>query len=112
MHFKLICPAIVLSVATGFAACNLVESTANTNLPLPESKPSVAQKTYADGVRRVTIAELDELMKEEKVFVVDVRDLDSYNAGHIPGSKLIPEGEVKNRLDEFPRDKTIVTYCS
>ena len=30
----------------------------------------------------------------------------------IPGSKLIPVGDVANRVNEFPRNKLIVTYCS
>ena len=36
----------------------------------------------------------------------------AYDQGHIPGAKLIPVGEVANRIAEFPRDKKIVTYCS
>ena len=36
----------------------------------------------------------------------------SYNQGHIRGSKLIPEAEVVNRIDELPKNKLIVTYCS
>ena len=32
--------------------------------------------------------------------------------GHIPGSRLIPAGEISNHVNELPRDKTIVTYCS
>lgn len=111
MRFEAVYP-VILVIATAVAACNSVDTTANSGLPQPESKPSVAQKPHADGVRRVTIAELDELMKAEKVFVVDVRDRDSYNAGHIPGSKVVPVAEVQDRLDEFPRDKMIVTYCS
>ena len=49
---------------------------------------------YPDGARRVTIEELEALMKEGKAFVVDVRIQDAYDAGHIPGSKLIPAGEI------------------
>ena len=37
---------------------------------------------------------------------------DAYDAGHIPGAKLIPVGEVLNHVGEMPRDKTIITYCS
>lgn len=51
------------------------------------------------------------LAKNEAV-VIDVRNQASYDAGHIRGSKLIPEAEVVNHIDELPKDKLIVTYCS
>jgi ArsR family transcriptional regulator len=52
------------------------------------------------------------MMKEGTAFVVDVRSQDSYDMGHIPGSKLIPAGEILNHVNELPRDKMIITYCS
>jgi len=55
------------------------------------------------------MADLDTLMKEGKAFVVDVRTQDAYDMGHIPGSILIPAGDIQNHLDKLPRDKMIVT---
>lgn len=74
-------------------------------------KPST-DTAYADGAPRITIKELQEKIKNRDVFVVDVRNQASYDAGHIPGSKLIPSGEILNHLNELPKDKLIVTYCS
>ena len=76
-------------------------------------KPSFTPNTnYPDKIGRVTIDELETLMKNGEVFVADVRNQSMFDAGHIPGAKLIPVGEVANRVNEFPRDKLIVTYCS
>ncbi len=91
-------------------ACNSAEwKTAKTSagLPAPTAAPSVS-----DGVRRVTVTELNDLLAKNEAFVVDVRNQASYDAGHIKGAKLIPEAEVKNHSDELPRNKLIVTYCS
>jgi hydroxyacylglutathione hydrolase len=66
----------------------------------------------ADGARRVTVAELKDLLTKDEAIVVDVRNQTSYDAGHIRGARLIPEAEVVNHVDEFPRNKLIVTYCS
>ena len=66
----------------------------------------------SDGVRRVTITELKDLMAKNEAVVIDVRNQASYDAGHIAASRLIPEAEVKNHSDELPKDKLIVTYCS
>jgi 3-mercaptopyruvate sulfurtransferase SseA len=98
--------ALLLAVVV--TACNLHgkgSSQAQAN-PSPSSTP------YADGARRVTIEELEAMMKDGKVFLVDVRSQDAYDAAHIPGAKLIPSGEILNHLKELPSDKLIVTYCS
>ncbi|HJX90164.1 MAG TPA: rhodanese-like domain-containing protein [Pyrinomonadaceae bacterium] len=68
--------------------------------------------TYADGAPRITIVELQQKIKDNKVFIVDVRDQASFDAGHLPGSKLIPAAQILNHLDELPKNKLIVTYCS
>jgi 3-mercaptopyruvate sulfurtransferase SseA len=67
---------------------------------------------YPDGATRITIPDLQEKIKKNEVFIIDVRNQASFDAGHIPGSRLIPSGEVLNHVDELPKDKLIVTYCS
>ena len=52
------------------------------------------------------------MMKDGTAVVIDVRNQASYDLGHIPGSRLIPAGEILNHIGELPRDKMIVTYCS
>ena len=99
-----------LALAVLLTACNLIHSKSNNQNA--NNTPKVTSTPYPDGARRVTIAELETMMKNGSAFVVDVRNEDSYNAGHIPGSKLIPSGEILNHLKELPRDKLIVTYCS
>jgi len=97
-----------LALAVLLTACNLLHgSSQNSNTP-----PTVASTPYPDGARRVTIQELETMMKDGRVFVLDVRTQDSFDAGHIPGAKLIPFGDVVSHMKELPRDKLIVTYCS
>jgi 3-mercaptopyruvate sulfurtransferase SseA len=102
--------ALIVAAAVVFAACNAVDNPANTNTK-PAAVPG-ADTVYADGARRVTIDELDKMMKSGQAIVVDVRNQASYDLGHIPGAKLIPAGEILNHINELPRDKMIVTYCS
>jgi ArsR family transcriptional regulator len=52
------------------------------------------------------------MVKDGTAIVVDVRNQAAYDLGHIPGSRLIPAGEILNHISELPRDKMIVTYCS
>ncbi len=44
-------------------------------------------------------------------FLLDVRQPDEYQAGHIAGAKLIPLGELGQRLGELPRDTEIICVC-
>jgi 3-mercaptopyruvate sulfurtransferase SseA len=102
--------AILLSTVV-LTACN--SSAKPTVSNQTSAQPSVQTDTvHADGVRRITIAEAYELFKKGQAFVVDVRNQAAYDAGHIPGAKLIPVGEILNHVNEMPRDKTIITYCS
>jgi rhodanese-related sulfurtransferase/DNA-binding transcriptional ArsR family regulator len=56
----------------------------------------------------------DELLRRVRggeVTVLDVRPVEEYRAGHIPGAISIPVPELKRRLAELPRDREIVAYC-
>jgi rhodanese-related sulfurtransferase len=44
-------------------------------------------------------------------FLLDVRQPDEYQAGHIEGARLIPLGELGQRLKELPRDVEIICVC-
>jgi rhodanese-related sulfurtransferase len=43
--------------------------------------------------------------------LLDVREQDEWDAGHIDGSQHIPLGQLAMRLDEVPRDRTVVAVC-
>lgn len=63
-----------------------------------------------------SLASLDraELLREAEsgeVVVIDVRPEAEYAAGHLPFARSIPVAELKKRIAEIPRDKTVVAYC-
>lgn len=58
--------------------------------------------------------ETEELLKRVhsgEVTVVDVRPVEEFEAGHLPGAISIPVGELEERLDELPPGKDVVAYC-
>ena len=91
-------------------ACNSAEQRASKSSSLAAASP--ATKTPADGVRRVTVIELKDLLANDEAVVIDVRNEESYKAAHIKGARLIPEAEVGKRSNELPKNKLIVTYCA
>jgi hydroxyacylglutathione hydrolase len=48
----------------------------------------------------------------EEITLVDVRNLHELRSGVISGSKMIHIGSVEDRLDEIPRNRPVVIYCS
>ena len=59
-----------------------------------------------------TVEGLNEKLKEEDLFVADVRDKEEYAKGHIPGAVNIYVGELEKRLAEVPSDRPVVSVCS
>ena len=47
----------------------------------------------------------------ERPVVLDVRNLNEYEAGHLVGSLHVPVDELRFRLDDVPRDRPIVVHC-
>jgi predicted sulfurtransferase len=65
-------------------------------------------------IPRITIPELEKLMTAGDVLLVDVRNTDGYEAGHLPGAISVPLDTVAARAGELAatKKKTVVTYCS
>ncbi len=59
----------------------------------------------------LTVQQVADIKDRPDVVLIDVREPWEYNEGHIPGVKLIPLGQLSNRLDEIPKDKFVVMTC-
>ncbi len=64
-----------------------------------------------EGMEPVDRDALLKLVREGAVTVLDVRPVEEYNAGHIPGALSIPLKELELHLTELPHDQEIVAYC-
>ncbi|ARU60323.1 sulfurtransferase [Tumebacillus avium] len=53
----------------------------------------------------------DRLNQKNQHIFVDVREVHEYKQGHIKGFQNIPLSQLKARLDELPKDKSIVLTC-
>jgi hypothetical protein len=111
MRFKYLYLTATLLLTCFLIGCNSAENRVTASAQNTDKK-TPSQTTYSDGARRITITELQDLIKKGDAFIIDVRNQASFDSGHIPGAKLIPATEILNHLDELPKDKTIVTYCS
>ena len=50
-------------------------------------------------------------LEKKRVFLLDVRDRESFNGEHIVGATNIPMTELPQNYKNLPKDKTLVTYC-
>ena len=49
--------------------------------------------------------------REQGAVVIDVRQPDEYDEAHVPGARLIPLGEVAERIDEVPSETEVLVIC-
>ena len=56
--------------------------------------------------------ELKEMLdSNEKIVVIDVRDKEDYDSGHLPKAISIPRAELDERLEELSKDDLHIVYC-
>jgi rhodanese-related sulfurtransferase/DNA-binding transcriptional ArsR family regulator len=67
--------------------------------------------SYRNSMNTAESMSLDQVKEKEEVFIIDVRSLEEYEAGHISGAFCVPLAELPERLNELPAGRLIVAYC-
>lgn len=57
-------------------------------------------------------ARLESGSEAARPFLLDVREADEFQGGHIPAAVQMPMGYVPQRLEELPKDREIVCICA
>ncbi|MDO5456728.1 MAG: rhodanese-like domain-containing protein [Atopococcus tabaci] len=66
---------------------------------------------YYRGSKAAVRLEPDEFSKDlRRVQLVDLREKDDYDSGHILGARNIPMTQLKMRIEEMRRDKPVYLY--
>jgi rhodanese-related sulfurtransferase len=58
-----------------------------------------------------TVAQVPAAEVPADAFVLDVREHDEWDAGHIPGALHVPLGELGARYTEIERDRPLFVIC-
>jgi len=68
---------------------------------------------FAESLPSVSPQQAAEMQTQQKAVIVDVRENDEWNAGHIAGAIHIPLGEIQNRVAELTQyqSQPIITQC-
>ena len=102
--------ALIVTIG-GLAACNSSEALISQN---PKGSPTPQQPAPppADNARRIKAAELHDLCEKNDVVIIDTRSESAYKDEHIKGAISMPAGTVLAHLEELPKNKMIVAYCT
>ena len=68
----------------------------------------------ADGYQQITQEEAKEMMDTQEVIILDVREQDEYDSGHIPDAVLLPVGNIDEdtAAEVIPeKDSIVLVYC-
>ena len=68
----------------------------------------------ADGYQQISQEEAKAMMDTQVVIILDVREQDEYDSGHIPGAVLLPVGTIDETTaaEVIPeKDSTVLVYC-
>lgn len=60
--------------------------------------------------KQVHVDEIRELVEKE-AYIIDVREKDEFEQGHIINAVNIPLGEIRDRIDEIPKDRPVYLHC-
>ena len=72
------------------------------------------KQTQGAGYMNITAEDAKQIMDSEEGYIIlDVREQDEYDAGHIPGAILIPYTQIEEKADEMlpDKDQLILVYC-
>lgn len=70
---------------------------------IDEAKARITQVSASDEARN----------RNDDTVYLDVRELNEWNLGHIPGAVHIPRGNLEGKVEGMiPRDSKVVIYCA
>ena len=66
------------------------------------------------GYQQISLQDAKQMMDEQDVILLDVREQDEFDSGHIPGAVLLPVGTIdeESAAAVIPeKDSTVLVYC-
>lgn len=71
-------------------------------------------RTADNSYQQITQEEAKEMMNTQEVIILDVREQNEYDSGHIPGAVLLPVGTIDEDTAAAvipEKDSTVLVYC-
>ncbi|MGP3779048.1 rhodanese-like domain-containing protein [Halanaerobium saccharolyticum] len=103
LSMAIVMMALLVVSSSALAVSDAVEDAVNGYFAnLPEDNGMIGEEAFVEKVKA-----------GEDLFVLDIRQPDVYNEGHVKGAVNVPWGPeaIPAALDKLPGDETIYVYC-
>lgn len=70
----------------------------------------VGSNLLSGEFKQVNVDKVRELSENNSI-IIDVREVDEYELGHLKGAINIPLSELRDRVGEIPKDKPVYLHC-
>ncbi|MFU8862143.1 MAG: metalloregulator ArsR/SmtB family transcription factor [Cyclonatronaceae bacterium] len=64
-----------------------------------------------DQLHLISSDELMQKLENNEVYLIDVRPVEEFNSGHIKQADSLPYRQIRERIEDLPKDREIVAYC-
>ncbi|AOT69415.1 sulfurtransferase [Geosporobacter ferrireducens] len=119
--FKFLVALLILSLSFSLAGCGAKQEPPAPAPAAPETSAPSAVETAANAyfanmpqdVYKISQKDfIDKVKAGEDMFILDIRQADVYDKGHVKGAVNAPWGTaISDNLSKLPKDKTLMVYC-
>lgn len=107
---QLLFPGVLLLLFALAAGCAPAQSIQASD---PAAPPSPDPGVVEQGAQKISAQEAKDMMDQGLAIVLDVRQAEEFQAGHIPGALLLPSDAIADQAGDLLPDKdaAVVVYC-
>lgn len=107
MSVRIVVLFVILSIFLGvvfIGQYKMSQSSTTNNQQVSRSEKQISW-------RELKQEDVIDLINEKYITLVDLREVELYQKGHVPGAINIPFAEIKSRYTELNKNKQIVFIC-
>ncbi len=94
------------------ALASTIPVVSNTNVEIKTAVDDYLKSIPGNYYTVGKVEGLKRLLKQDNIFLVDVREPSEYASGHIGDAINIPLRTLAQNLDKIPKKQPVVVYCS
>jgi hypothetical protein len=86
--------------------------TSTLSVPVVTTQPMATTEIPFPNVQRISLKDTQAQLAKGQAVLIDVRTKESFDQSHAVGALSIPETDLAAHINELPRDKLLILYCT